>query len=50
MNNHDGIRELCDFHCLQYILIFDKKVFQINVNIYNLSNTFIDTSVTKEFF
>ena len=25
------------FIVLQYILIFDKKIFQINVNIYNLS-------------
>ena len=42
MNNHDGTRELHDFHCLQYILIFDKKLFQIIVNIYNFSNSFIN--------
>ena len=31
------------FIVLQYILIFDKMIFQINVNIYNLFNSFINT-------
>ena len=31
------------FIVLQYILIFDKKIFQINVNNYNLSNSFNNT-------